>query len=51
MVPEDDMKFALFAQLACHECKKSANFMSKDAILKKECKKVLINSLVMVRFS
>ena len=45
MVPEG-IKFALFCKSP-----KSANFMPKGAILKKECKKVLFHSFVKMQFS
>ena len=43
MVPEG-INFALF----CVNC---VNFMPKGAIFKKECKKVLFNSFVLMQFS
>ena len=46
MVPES-INFHLFL----HKRKKSAICMPKGAILKKECKKVLLNSFAMMQFS
>ena len=50
MVP-DGIQSALFCMSGLPQVQKSANVLPKGAIFKKECKKVLFNSFVIMLFS
>ena len=47
----EDIKFALFCTSGLPQVQKSVNFMPKGANFRKERKKVIFNSFVMMQFS